>query len=396
VSGGAQHADRRMSVCVVGSCDGLPEIVRELPGHDIHVLGTADRARSAAAILAGGGAQVVVYATPGDIGWAHELGAVREHTAVPIVVLSSGRSPALLDEALHEDVADALVLPQPVENVAFAIRRSIRPLAGAAAGARVQGGGQVVTVFSPKGGTGKTVIATNLAALLAGQGARTLLLDLDLQFGDAAIMLGIQPQSTLHDLVSPPGELDPEKLAGHTARHECGLDILAAPMRPQEADAVGDATVARLLEVAHRSYDVVVVDTAPFFHGPILTALDHTSELLLVCGPEVPALKNIHLSLETLSLLSFPQERVKVVLNCAYGEGGLRRGAIEDALGLKVVAEVPNERVVRAAVTWGKPAVLLNGSTDFAHALRGLSMVIRPQAVAEQNGRRWLTLGAAR
>src|SRR5205085_11758458 len=121
--------------------------------------------------------------------------------------------------------------------------------------------GRVVTVFSPKGGTGKTVTASNLSAALAKQGKKTLLLDLDLQFGDSAIVMGIEPEKTIYDLVVAPGELDFEKLAGYTTKHACGLDILPAPLRPEDAELVTEAKLGRLLEVARHSYYVIVVDT---------------------------------------------------------------------------------------------------------------------------------------
>ena len=109
-------------------------------------------------------------------------------------------------------------------------------------------------MFSPKGGTGKTVIATNLASALAKhEGKRTLLLDLDLQFGDAAIMLGLEPEKTIYDLVVAPGELDSEKLAGYTTQHASGVDVLPAPLRPEDAELVTEAKLARLLEVARGS-----------------------------------------------------------------------------------------------------------------------------------------------
>src|SRR5439155_16963389 len=102
--------------------------------------------------------------------------------------------------------------------------------------------GKIVTVFSPKGGTGKTVTATNLAAALAKfEQRKTLLLDLDLQFGDAAIMLGIEPEKTIYDLVVAPGELDTEKLAGYTTKHVSGLDVLPAPLRAEDAELVTEA-----------------------------------------------------------------------------------------------------------------------------------------------------------
>ena len=189
------------------------------------------------------------------------------------------------------------------------------------------GNGRVITVFSPKGGTGKTVTATNLSVCFAkNAGKKTLLLDLDLQFGDAAIMLGIEPEKTIQDLVTAPGELDPEKLAGYTTRHSSGLDVLPAPIRPEDAELVTEAKLARLMEVAKESYEVIVVDTSPFFHGPMLATLDQSDDLLLVCGLDVPTIKNVRLSLQTLQLLSFPVERVRVVLNRANSNVGHEEG----------------------------------------------------------------------
>ena len=174
-----------------------------------------------------------------------ELASIREYTRAPIVLLASGESSALLEEALDADVADVLLLPQLTENVVFAIRKAGH--AGRRAHAKARGDGRVITVFSPKGGTGKTVTATNLAASFAKYaGKRTLLLDLDLQFGDAAIMLGIEPEKTIYDLVVAPGELDPEKLAGYTTR-------LVGPRRPPGADRPEDAELVTEAKLARCS-----------------------------------------------------------------------------------------------------------------------------------------------
>src|SRR5258708_13036138 len=149
--------------------------------------------------------------------------------------------------------------------------------------------GRVVTIFSPKGGTGKTVVATNLAAALTKrEGKRTLLLDLDLQFGDAAIVLGIEPEKTIYDLVVAPGELDSEKLAGYVTKHASGLDVLPAPLRPEDAELVTESKVTNLLEVARGSYEGIVVDTSPFFHGPMLATLAPTAELIVLSAPPRP------------------------------------------------------------------------------------------------------------
>jgi pilus assembly protein CpaE len=275
------------------------------------------------------------------------------------------------------------------ENVVFALRKAShsgrRTVGGGTGGGRR---GRIVTVFSPKGGTGKTVMSTNLASALAKfEGKQTLLLDLDLQFGDAAIMLGLEPEKTIYDLVVAPGELDSEKLAGYTTRHASGLDILPAPLRPEDAELVTEAKLAQLLDVARESYDVILVDTSPFFHGPMLATLDRTDELMLVCGLDVPTLKNVRLSLQTLELLSFPTERIKVVLNRANTKVGMKRNEVEGALDIKVSFEVPSDRAVPLAVNRGNPAVLGDSKSEFSRAVRAMAKNVLPVEKAKARKR---------
>jgi len=254
----------RIRIYLTGSCEGLPALRDALEQHDeVELVGSADNPSDAAGALTGGHLAVVLHATPGRTLPADELAAIREHTQAPVVLLATLESSSLLDEALDSGVADVLLLPQLPENVVFSIRKATHGRPGGAPRVAATPRGRVVTVFSPKGGTGKTVTATNLAASLAKQHSkRTLLLDLDLQFGDAAIMLGLEPEKTIHDLVTAPGELDSEKLAGYTTRHQCGLEVLPAPLRPEDAELVTETKIARLLEVARESFDVIVVADA--------------------------------------------------------------------------------------------------------------------------------------
>src|SRR5687767_23166 len=360
-------------IYVTGSCDGLDRLREALATHpDLDFVGWSENVAEATTALAGGHLRVVVHATRSTSFPAGEVAAIREHTRSPIVIIASGESSALLEDALDaEGVADVLLLPQLTENVVFALRK-----AGHAGRRLVADGGQgrdgrIVTVFSPKGGTGKTVTATNLAASFAkNEKQRTLLLDLDLQFGDAAIMLGIEPEKTIYDLVVAPGELDSEKLAGYTTKHGCGLELLPAPLRPEDAELVTEAKLARLLDVARESFDVIVVDTSPFFHGPMLATLDRTDELLLLCGLDVPTLKNIRLSLQTLDLLSFPSDRIKVVLRRTSTKVGMKPREVEGALERKVAFEVPSDGAVPLAVNRGNPLVLSDGRSDFSRSIR--------------------------
>ena len=377
--------NQRIRVYFTGDCEGLPKLRESLGSHaDLEVVGVSEHVAQATAALAGGHLDVVLHATRGSVLPAAEVAAIREQTRAPIILIAAGESAAMLEQALEADVADVLLLPQLTENVVFAIRKSahvkrILPSGGTR--------GRIVTVFSPKGGTGKTAIATNLACALAKyEGKRTLLLDLDLQFGDAAIVLGIEPEKTIYDLVVAPGELDAEKLAGYITKHPCGLDVLPAPMRPEDAELVTEGKLARLLEVARQSYDVIVVDTSPFFHVPMLATLDRTDELVMLCGLDVPTLKNVRLSLQTLDLLSFPVDRIKFVLNRANSKVGLKPKEVEAALRTKVDFEIPSERVVPLTVNRGNPAVLSEPSADFSQAVRKLAATLQP-APAEKKRR---------
>jgi Flp pilus assembly CpaE family ATPase len=369
-------------IYVTGSCDGLETLRDALSEHpDLELVGWSEHVAEAAPALTGGHLQCILHATRSSTLPEHELAQIREHTQSPVVILASGEASALLEQALDSDVADVLLLPQLADNVVFAIRKA------AHVGRRLQseGGhgrrGQILTVFSPKGGTGKTVTATNLATSFAkNDKKRALLIDLDLQFGDAAIMLGVEPEKTIYDLVVAPGELDTEKLAGYTTRHGSGLDVLPAPLRPEDAELVTEVKITRLLEVARESYDVIVVDTSPFFHGPMLATLDRTDGLIVLCGLDVPTLKNVKLSLHTLDLLSFPANKIRYVLNRANSKVGMKKSEVEQALGVKIDFEVPSDRAVPLAVNRGMPAVVADGGCDFSRAVRSMSKAIVAQA----------------
>jgi pilus assembly protein CpaE len=223
------------------------------------------------------------------------------------------------------------------------------------------------------------VLATNLSAALATRtGKRVLLLDLDLQFGDAAIMLGLHPDKTLRDLMLAPGALDGEKLAGFITHHELGLDILAAPLRPEDAELVTEERVLGLLDVARSLYDIVVVDTSPFFYGPMLALLQPTDHLLLLCGLDVPTLKNVRLSIQTLDMLRFPRSRVSLILNRVTGGVGIASDEVADALGYPVRLEIPNDAAVSVAVNRGIPAVVADGKSGFAQAVREVAALVVP------------------
>jgi pilus assembly protein CpaE len=352
-------------IFITGACAGLAEVRQGLAGHpEVEIAGTAVDPDKAHEKLAAAGAHVILHGCArADRLPAGEIDALRQATTAPIVLVTSGNASGLLTAALEAGIHDVIMLPQLTDALVFSIRKTAQlattravPLAPVRASAA---DGKVVTVFSPKGGVGKTVLACALAAQVARQeGRRVLLIDLDLQFGDAAIMLGIEPEKTVYDLVMTTGELDPEKLAGYVLPHPSGIDVVPAPVRPEDAELVSEERVGRLLDVAKEAYDLVVVDTPAFFQATTLATLDRTDQLLLVSSLDIPSIKNVKLALQTLNLLHYPRERVNLVLNQCGSRGDLKRSEVEKALDLKVAFTIPADKEVRGAVNRGLPVPL--------------------------------------
>jgi pilus assembly protein CpaE len=349
-------------VFITGACAGLAEVRQALGSHpEVEIVGTAVEPARAAQKLASSNAQVVLHGSSrGDRLPAEDVEAIRQATAAPIILVTSGSANGLLQEALAHGVHDVVLLPQLTDALVFTIRRTHVLASGRAqqAGPMTRLGldGKIVTVFSPKGGIGKTTLACGLATCFARrQGRRVLLVDLDLQFGDCAIMMGIEPEKTIYDLVMTSGDLDPDKLAGYVTVHSSGVHVVPAPVRPEDAELVAEDRVAHLLEIAKEAYDVIVVDTPTHFHATTLATLDRTDRLALMASLDIPSVKNVKLTLQTLNLLHYPVERVGLVINRAHARSELKRPEVERALGIKVVTEIPHDREVAVAVNRGVP-----------------------------------------
>jgi pilus assembly protein CpaE len=356
-------SDTRIRVALTGSgetADAVRRILEQVDAFEVVPVGG----------VLSGGSEVIVIAHAGNGEPRSELAAAREHSSAPVVIATAQPTSALVRWAVDADVADVLPLPATPTQAMFVVEKAAR---AAALQEQRSRGAKVVTVFSPKGGSGKSVISSNLSVASATFGKnRTLLVDLDLQFGDAAIMLGLSPRSTVRELIGTPSELDAEKLEVYTERHSSGVAVLPAPMNPEDAELIGESAVRALLTVARESHDVVIVDTAPFFYGPMLATLDQTDELLVVCNPDVPTLKNVRLTLKTLELLSFPEERVRIVLNRASSASGMERGDVEAALERHVDFVLPLDPTVPLAVNAASPAVLQKDS-PFSAAMQELA-----------------------
>jgi pilus assembly protein CpaE len=217
----------------------------------------------------------------------------------------------------------------------------------------------VVTVFAAKGGCGKTTLATNIAVALAAGGSRRVgLIDLDLAFGDVAIALQLFPAHTIADALPLAENLDPSAIASLLTPHSPGLTTLVAPIEPGTAESIPATLVASLLELLKQQFDFVVVDTPPAFDDHVLAAFDQSDLVALLATLDIPALKNLKLTLETLDLLNYPRERWRLVLNRADSKVGLALNEVEKTLKAPIAAQIPSSRDVPASINRGVPIVL--------------------------------------
>jgi pilus assembly protein CpaE len=227
--------------------------------------------------------------------------------------------------------------------------------------------GQVVTVFSPKGGAGTTTVATNMAVLLAGRGRhRVCLVDLDLEFGDVSIMTGLSPARSLVDAVGR--TFDESTVDAVLTPWRDGIDCVLAPVDPSAGERIDSPLVTALLAALRRRYDYVVVDTPSHLTEHALDAFDAGDHHLVITTPQLTALKSTRLLLDTLQLLGYPDSRRCVLLNQA-GPRTLSRDAVQEAISHPVTAVVPASTDVAGAADAGVPLAVRRSDHPIVKAL---------------------------
>ena len=234
--------------------------------------------------------------------------------------------------------------------------------------------GQVVTVFSPKGGVGKTTMAVNLALALTEQGARRVcLVDLDLAFGDVAITMQLFPTHSIEQAIGSEDSLDFAMVEALLTRHQESLMVLAAPAHPDARERVTPQLVSKILHTLKEGFDFVVVDTSPTFDEATLTALDETDECVIVATLDVPTLKNVKVALETLEMLNIASGHRHLLLNRADDAVGIGPDKVEAILGMAIAAKVSTSIDIAAATNSGTPIVMENPDHPSSVAIRALA-----------------------
>lgn len=229
---------------------------------------------------------------------------------------------------------------------------------------------RVITVVSPKGGSGKTIISTNLAVGLAAKApGEVVLIDLDLQFGDVAYALGVAPQQTIADAASALGELDATTLKLFLTRHPSGLWALCAPHEPAVAETVSPAVTTAVIHTLASQFRWVVIDTAPGLGEHTLAALDLSTDVVLVAAMDVPSVRNLRKAMEALDALGMTSPSRHFVLNRADSRVELDKEDVAAAAGIAIDLEIPSSRHVPISLNEGRPLVISNPRSPAARSI---------------------------
>ncbi len=295
--------------------------------------------------------------------------------SLAVILVRNRVDSAVLSEALRSGMR-GVVESRDLTGLSDAVRRAYalsQAMSGKSADADSgTNRGQLLTVFSTKGGVGKSTIATNLGAALADHGRRVCVVDLDVQSGDVAIMLQLLPTRSLADLPNMGGGIDPSGVESLLTEHSPGLSVLAAPLHLEAKEPVPPDAVGNVLQVLKLMFDVVVVDTSGSFDEYALHAFDHSDLLILVGTLDIPALKSLKVASQTLDLLNIPRSRWRLVLNRADAKVGLSPKEFEETMGLPIAASMESSRDVLASVNHGEAMVRTHPRHAFSHSLQAL------------------------
>lgn len=297
------------------------------------------------------------------------------------ILVAPQLSTELLQQALRSGVRDVLAAPVDPLQLSTAVDRVHQGLPAGfglrddSAGGPPEGHGRVLTVYSTKGGTGKTVIATNLAVDLARRSeGPVVLVDADLQFGDVGVMLKLAPEHTIVDAVNAGDHLDPGFVQSLLTRHEpSGLFVLAAPLEPAFADQINATQMVEIIGALRQTASFVVVDTPSRLDDVVLGLIEVSDDIVYVTGMDIPSIKNSKIGLGILRLLNIPLQKLTTILNRANSRVRLDVGEVERTLGVRIECLIPSDVAVPQSVNKGVPVAIDAPRSGVAKALEQLA-----------------------
>jgi pilus assembly protein CpaE len=315
-----------------------------------------------------------------------------------IIILSIQYDPNYMRRAMLAGARDFLTKPPSIDELNSAIRRAgamaheeraKAPQVGGVQNARKGGtfqlgtsgaGGRLITIYSPKGGSGCTTLATNLAVCLNNDDTSVVIVDGNLQFGDVAVFLNEQGKFSILDLTPRADELDPDIIANVTIKHsQTGIKILAAPMKPEQADMVTGEQFSKVLRYLREIFSYVIVDTASSLTSITASAIDNSDLLILITTQDIPSIKNSRLFLDEIDALGFDRKRIIFVMNKFDKRIGITPEKVSENLKQEISAVIPFEERVIVSVNRGIPFLLVDKSRPLSRSILSLAEEVRKQ-----------------
>jgi pilus assembly protein CpaE len=279
--------------------------------------------------------------------------------------------------------ADEDTIRRSLDHAAnVAIERRIALQSAMTQSAAPKAAGRVITVVSPKGGSGKTVTSTNLAVAMAQRApGRVALVDFDLQFGDVAIALHLEPEFTIMNAVS--GPMDPAALRAQFVRHSSGLMVLCAPDRPEDAEDIAPDAARELLASVAQQFDFVIVDTGAGLDDVTIAAIESASDLVFVTSTDVPSVRGIYKVVDILDRLQVAAPRRHLVLNRSDARVGLVMHDIEATTGMSAAMTLPSSRVVPIAMNQGTSLVESSARSPITRSFHSFAASLLGEGAAQ-------------
>ena len=413
-------AGEKIRVLIVDDVAETRENVRRLLQFeaDIEVVGAAPTAQEGIQLTSDLDPDVVLMdINMPDMDGIAATEAIRQRSPqAQVVILSVQGDQNYMRRAMLAGARDFLTKPPMGDDLISAVRRSGemsraerskgKPATAGSAGssARPSGAaglpigivqGHVVTIYGPKGGTGCTTLAVNLAIALHNEDTRVVLLDANLQYGDVAMFFNEQGKNTILDLAPRVDELEAEAVEEIMIKHEAsGVHILAAPQRPEHAEKVSVEQFTKILDFLRRTYSYVIVDTPSLLTDIVLTAIDHSDAIVLITTQDIPAIKNARLFIELLQTMGIDRSRLVFVMNKFDKRIGITPERVGENLREKVSAVIPlDERIVIPAVNHGVPFMLEHRAQPAARGIFAMAEALRSklaslEAVEAPTGKR--------
>jgi Response regulator containing CheY-like receiver domain and AraC-type DNA-binding domain len=371
---------------------------------DMEVVGGARNGKEAISMARDTQPHVIIMDInmPDMDGIAATEAVLKELPSAQIVILSVQSEPDYMRRAMLAGARDFLPKPPSADELVSTIRKvGQRALTQTAVVPSVQGPGvsasaspahavhgKIIVVYSPRGGVGRTMVSTNLALSLQTEDTPTIIVDAALQFGDVAACLNLQTRNSLLDLIEQVGELDSDLVDRIAVHHPSGLKVVAAPARPEQAEAVQGAQVSKVIHFLATMFHYVVVDTSSALNESTIGAIDSSDVVVLIGAPDLPTIKNLRMFFDLSEALNLTPQKIVLIMNRMDKRFGISAEKVADLLKQPILAQIPlDDRVVPLSTNNGEPLILQDRTKPVARAILEMTQAVKTRLaeIAQSN-----------